>query len=171
MSPLVAKPVLEYAGGELVQVRWNGDDRGVVGGEGWEGRMEGWFEAVRKWEAILRSEESELWTKMEPGTAISKSTATVAHSTCAREVLICRVGCSLRQPPRPARAVVVLGHAAAVRRLRERGRLPEPTRGAEEAVRQGAGGVGSRAGEDGRAEEWRWGWGLGRVLIGCIECG
>ena len=73
MAPLAAKLVLEHApGGGLVQVRWNGDDRGVVGGREWEGKMEGWFEAVRQWEAILRDEGSELWTKMEPGTAISE---------------------------------------------------------------------------------------------------
>jgi len=72
MAPLVARPALEYVGGELVQVRWNGDDRGVLGGPGWEGKMEAWFDAVRKWEAILRDKGNELWTRMEPGTAISK---------------------------------------------------------------------------------------------------
>ena len=73
MAPLVAQPVFTHdpATGELVQVRWNGDDRGVVGGKAWEGKMEAWFEAVRVWEGILRSEEAALWTVMETGTAVS----------------------------------------------------------------------------------------------------
>lgn len=74
MSPLVAQPVFTHNGkGELVQIRWNADDRDVVGGLAWEGKMEEWFEAVRAWEAILRSEEMALWSKMEVGTAVSKS--------------------------------------------------------------------------------------------------
>lgn len=82
MTPLVAQPVFTHdpATGELVQVRWNGDDRGVVGGKAWEGKMELWFEAVRVWEGILRSEEAALWTVMETGTAVS----TYSHSYSLR---------------------------------------------------------------------------------------
>jgi trimethyllysine dioxygenase len=73
MTPLVPKPVFNHdQNGELVQVRWNGDDRGVVGGPAWEGKMDEWFEGVRAWEAILRSEEATLWSKMEMGTAVSE---------------------------------------------------------------------------------------------------
>lgn len=73
MSPLVAQPVFTHdADGELVQIRWNGDDRGVVGGKAWEGKMEDWFEAVRVWEEIIRSKEASLWSQMERGTAVSK---------------------------------------------------------------------------------------------------
>ena len=75
MAPLVAQPVFSHdpADGALVQVRWNGDDRDVVGGKQFEGRMEEWFEALRAWEAILRSDEAALWTVMETGTAVSQS--------------------------------------------------------------------------------------------------
>lgn len=53
-------------------VRWNGDDRAVVGGEAFEGaRMDEWYEALRTWEGILRSEEAQLWSQMEVGTAVS----------------------------------------------------------------------------------------------------
>ncbi|KAL8276320.1 hypothetical protein RQP46_011286 [Phenoliferia psychrophenolica] len=73
MAPLVAQPVFTHdADGELVQIRWNGDDRDVVGGKAFEGKMEEWFEALRVWEGILRAEESELWTVMETGTAVRK---------------------------------------------------------------------------------------------------
>lgn len=76
MRPLTKKPVFNHdERGELVQVRWNGDDRGVVGGEGFEaeGVMEAWFEGLRAWEGILRSEEATLWSEMEMGTAVSES--------------------------------------------------------------------------------------------------
>ena len=42
--------------------------------------MELWFEAVRVWEGILRSEEAALWTVMETGTAVS----TYSHSYSLR---------------------------------------------------------------------------------------
>lgn len=35
--------------------------------------MEAWFEAVRVWEGIIRSQEAELWSVMEMGTAVSES--------------------------------------------------------------------------------------------------
>ncbi|KAK4701775.1 cytochrome c oxidase subunit 5b, partial [Phenoliferia sp. Uapishka_3] len=69
-APLVAHPVFTHDGkGDLVQIRWNGDDRGVVGGEAMEGKMEMWYEALRAWETILRDEEAALWSKMHTGTA------------------------------------------------------------------------------------------------------
>lgn len=75
MRPLRRFPVFNHdENGELVQVRWNGDDRAAVGGAAFAGRrMDEWYEALRTWEGILRSEESQLWTEMEMGTAISES--------------------------------------------------------------------------------------------------
>ena len=63
----------DRASEELIGVRWNGDDRAVLGGEGFGGdKMEEWYEALRVWEGILRSPEMQLWTEMKMGTAISK---------------------------------------------------------------------------------------------------
>lgn len=87
MSPLLPQPVFTHSpiDGELVQVRWNGDDRGVIGGKGWTAeKVEGWFEALRAWEAVLRSEEAELWTVMEPGTAISALSLSFLWAACCR---------------------------------------------------------------------------------------
>jgi len=68
--------VLEHdpESGELIEVRWNGDDRAVVGGEqfGGSSKMDEWYEALRVWEGILRSDEMQLWSEMKMGTAISK---------------------------------------------------------------------------------------------------
>ncbi|GAA5995873.1 hypothetical protein JCM5350_007968 [Sporobolomyces pararoseus] len=81
MKPLKRYPVFNHdENGELVQVRWNGDDRAVVGGEAFAGeKMEEWYEALRVWEGILRSEESQLWTEMEMGTAIIFDNIRVLH--------------------------------------------------------------------------------------------
>lgn len=74
MRPLRKYPVFNHdENGQLVMVRWNGDDRGVVGGGGaFEGEtMDRWYDALRTWEGILRSDEAQLWSKMEVGTAVS----------------------------------------------------------------------------------------------------
>jgi len=67
--------------GELAAVRWNADDRDVVGSQvGWDAStVEQWYDAVRAWEAILRDEKNELWTIMEPGTAIIFDNMRVLH--------------------------------------------------------------------------------------------
>lgn len=74
MVPLIEYPIfLHDSKGELRQVRWNSDDRGVVGGgKAWMGKMGLWYHAVREWERILRSEESSLWSGMKMGTAVSE---------------------------------------------------------------------------------------------------
>ncbi|GAA5895731.1 uncharacterized protein JCM6883_001605 [Sporobolomyces salmoneus] len=81
MRPLKRYPVFNHdENGELVQVRWNGDDRAPVGGEAFAGdKMDEWYEALRTWESILRSEESQLWTEMEMGTAVIFDNLRVLH--------------------------------------------------------------------------------------------
>ncbi|BGP25914.1 hypothetical protein JCM10295v2_004856 [Rhodotorula toruloides] len=81
MRPLRRFPVFNHdENGELVMVRWNGDDRGVVGGEAFEGKtMEEWYEASRTWEGILRSDDAQLWTKFEVGTAVIFDNLRVLH--------------------------------------------------------------------------------------------
>ncbi|BGP33478.1 hypothetical protein JCM10296v2_005281 [Rhodotorula toruloides] len=81
MRPLRRFPVFNHdENGELVMVRWNGDDRGVVGGEAFEGKtMDEWYEALRMWEGILRSDEAQLWTKFEVGTAVIFDNLRVLH--------------------------------------------------------------------------------------------
>ena len=61
--------------GELVQIRWNNEDRAVMDvGEGRKGKgeTERWYAAARKWVEILRREESEYWVKLEPGRPLSE---------------------------------------------------------------------------------------------------
>ncbi|GAA5832341.1 hypothetical protein JCM11251_006415 [Rhodosporidiobolus azoricus] len=85
MRPLRRFPVFNHdENDELVQVRWNGDDRGAIGGPGFYGLdMDRWYKAVRAWENVLRSNQSQLWTKMEPGTAIIFDNLRVLHGRSA----------------------------------------------------------------------------------------
>ncbi|GAA5820975.1 hypothetical protein JCM3770_006155 [Rhodotorula araucariae] len=85
LRPLRRFPVFNHdERGELIMVRWNGDDRGVVGGEAFEGaKMDEWYEALRVWEGILRSDEAQLWSKMEVGTAVIFDNLRVLHGRSA----------------------------------------------------------------------------------------
>ncbi|KAM0786448.1 hypothetical protein ACM66B_001910 [Microbotryomycetes sp. NB124-2] len=81
MRPLSGMPALNHdEHGRLVQVRWNGDDRGVVGrGSQWQNKMDEWYEALHVWESILRSDESALWQQMQMGTAVIFDNHRVLH--------------------------------------------------------------------------------------------
>jgi len=83
--------VLEHdpESGELIGVKWNGDDRAVVGGEqfGGSSKMDEWYEALRVWEGILRSDEMQLWSEMKMGTAISKLFFSLPLFLCAFKLM------------------------------------------------------------------------------------
>ena len=64
---------------DLLQVRWNNDDRGVVGVFGGVDKSEGqiitaerWYWAARKWDEILKRESLQYWAQLEPGRPLSK---------------------------------------------------------------------------------------------------
>jgi trimethyllysine dioxygenase len=69
-----SKPVLchDLVGtGELVQVRWNNDDRSAMSEFPTEGGVEAFYEAIRRWDEILRRKDSEYWYQLVPGRALS----------------------------------------------------------------------------------------------------
>lgn len=85
IKPLIAKPVLEHdANGQLAIVRWNSDDRAVIGqGLAWQGevqlddgrvvdKVQGFYEALKVWEKLLRGEDSEYWFQLEAGKPMSE---------------------------------------------------------------------------------------------------
>ena len=75
IAPDQLYPVLELDSysGELRRIRWNNDDRGVVPfGEKYSPTE--WYDAARKWDAILRRKDIEAWVQLEPGTVLSMST-------------------------------------------------------------------------------------------------
>lgn len=68
------RPVKEYPvfnhdqRGDLIQVRWNNEDRGVIG-RGWKPtEMAEWYRAMVKFEKCLQ--ENEYWVQLHPGTVV-----------------------------------------------------------------------------------------------------
>jgi trimethyllysine dioxygenase len=58
--------------GNLAQVRWNNEDRGILG-PGWTPQdITDWYAAAREFESINRSPEAEYWTKLKPGTVVGE---------------------------------------------------------------------------------------------------
>jgi trimethyllysine dioxygenase len=54
--------------GLLYQVRWNSSDRATMDNDE---LLEQWYEAARKWCAILRRPEAEYWEQLQPGRPLS----------------------------------------------------------------------------------------------------
>ncbi|RDB28690.1 Trimethyllysine dioxygenase [Hypsizygus marmoreus] len=83
-SPPSGYPVLSHdaESGELVQVRWNNDDRSVMHGLE-PGRVEEWYDAIRKWNSCLTSPDSEFWVQLQPGTAWVVDNHRVLHGRSA----------------------------------------------------------------------------------------
>jgi trimethyllysine dioxygenase len=73
VQPYAPFPVLNHhpVTGELFQVRWNNDDRATM--DQWDNpeELEQWYDAARKWSAILRRPESEYWEQLRPGRPMS----------------------------------------------------------------------------------------------------
>lgn len=100
IRPTVARPVLEHdIDGHLAIVRWNGDDRAVIGqGLAWQGEVQlddgrlvdkvtGFYEALKVWERLLRSEDSQYWFQLESGKPMSKQLALICLNTLLTSLL------------------------------------------------------------------------------------
>lgn len=72
-SPASGYPVLGHnpITQELIQVRWNNDDRSVMNHLSPD-VVEKWYDAIRLWNKYLTSADSEYWVQLQPGTAIGK---------------------------------------------------------------------------------------------------
>ena len=58
--------------GNLIQARWNNEDRCVLG-EGWTpNEIREWYRAARAFENIVTSASTEYWSKLTPGTLVGK---------------------------------------------------------------------------------------------------
>lgn len=84
IAPDKLYPVLEVdeITGELQRVRWNNDDRGVVPFHN-EYSPEEWYDAARKWEAILKRESVEYWFQLKPGNLLVFDNWRVLHGRSA----------------------------------------------------------------------------------------
>ncbi|KAL9937329.1 hypothetical protein V8E36_003738 [Tilletia maclaganii] len=67
--------------GELVMVRYNNDDRSTLRVR--EEDVEPFYDALRKWHAILTSAEGEYWSQLVPGTALIFDNHRVLHGRAA----------------------------------------------------------------------------------------
>lgn len=67
---------------KLLQVRWNNDDRGVVGlREDFGMGAEKWYRAARKWNEILRKPNMEYWAQLKPGRPLSMLTGVLKKNS------------------------------------------------------------------------------------------
>ncbi|KZF19744.1 trimethyllysine dioxygenase [Xylona heveae TC161] len=85
IQPYTSFPILNHhpVTGELIQVRWNNDDRATM--DEWENEedVERWYDAARKWANILRREESEYWEQLQPGRPLIFDNWRILHGRSA----------------------------------------------------------------------------------------
>lgn len=83
-SPRSGYPVLGHdpCTRELVQVRWNNDDRSVMNHLEPD-LVEKWYEAISAWNKCLKSPDSEYWVQLQPGTAVVVDNHRVLHGRSA----------------------------------------------------------------------------------------
>lgn len=81
LQPYAPFPVLNHhpVNGELVQVRWNNDDRATM--DRWEDPedVDEFYDASRAWYEILRRQGSEYWEQLKPGRALIFDNWRVLH--------------------------------------------------------------------------------------------
>lgn len=83
IQPYKGFPVFEHdAGtGELLRVRWNSSDRAGV--EMPIGEVGKWYDAARKFDALLKKKENEYWEQLQPGTVLIFDNWRVLHGRAA----------------------------------------------------------------------------------------
>ncbi|CAI6340308.1 unnamed protein product [Periconia digitata] len=83
IQPYRGFPVLQHdpVTGLLLQVRWNSSDRAGI--ELPVDEVEIWYDAARKWDALLKKEENEYWHKMTPGSILIFDNWRVLHGRSA----------------------------------------------------------------------------------------
>jgi trimethyllysine dioxygenase len=79
ITPAKKFPVFNFADGlssqRLLQVRWNNDDRGVLGLEevssGHTWNTQNWYWAARLWNETINRKDMQYWAQLEPGRPLS----------------------------------------------------------------------------------------------------
>lgn len=76
IQPFAPFPVLNHhpVDGELVQIRWNNDDRATMDNWGDSEEVDRFYEATRQWVEILRRRDVEYREQLVPGRALSECT-------------------------------------------------------------------------------------------------
>ncbi|TRM64864.1 hypothetical protein BD626DRAFT_399658 [Schizophyllum amplum] len=83
-SPPGGYPVLTHdrVSDALAQVRWNNDDRSAMSHLD-PYVVEDWYNAIRAWQRLLTSPDSEYWVQLKPGTAVVIDNHRVLHGRSA----------------------------------------------------------------------------------------
>ncbi|KAI5818862.1 hypothetical protein BZA77DRAFT_306617 [Pyronema omphalodes] len=85
IQPFAPFPVLNHhpSNGELVQIRWNNDDRATM--DRWDDLedVEEFYDAARAWNDILRRQGTEYWEQLKPGRALIFDNWRVLHGRSA----------------------------------------------------------------------------------------
>lgn len=68
---------------QLYMIRWNNYDRGAKSDWNFK-QQKAWYDAARHWNEIIRRPEMEIWTQLEPGTALSKWLASMIFMSTRR---------------------------------------------------------------------------------------
>ncbi|KAL7418553.1 hypothetical protein Q5752_007011 [Cryptotrichosporon argae] len=80
LRPPISQPVFRHdERGNLVQVRWNNEDRGVIGA-GWKADdVRAWYDAAKQYQDLLQNEDAEYWVQLTPGTVVVIDNWRVMH--------------------------------------------------------------------------------------------
>jgi len=83
IQPYKGFPVLQHdpTTGYLLQVRWNSSDRASI--ELPVERVEEWYDAARKWDALVKRKENEYWEQLTPGRVLIFDNWRVMHGRSA----------------------------------------------------------------------------------------
>jgi len=85
IQPFNPFPVFNHhsVNGDLVQVRWNNDDRATM--DHWDDPddIEKFYDAARAWNAILKRQDSEFWDQPKPGRTLIFDNWRVLHGRAA----------------------------------------------------------------------------------------
>lgn len=73
LRPLISRPVIQHDEyGQLAQIRWNNEDRGVLG-QGWKAQdVREWYRAAKAYDEIVKSKDAEYWVPLKPGTMLGE---------------------------------------------------------------------------------------------------
>ncbi|WVQ93353.1 trimethyllysine dioxygenase [Kwoniella sp. CBS 9459] len=84
LRPPLSQPAFRHdEKGQLTQVRWNNEDRGVLG-QGWSAEeVKGWYQAARRYDELNKSEDAEYWVQLSPGTMLVIDNWRVMHGRSA----------------------------------------------------------------------------------------
>ncbi|ORY29175.1 hypothetical protein BCR39DRAFT_575262 [Naematelia encephala] len=84
LRPVISQPTFRHdERGRLAQVRWNNEDRGVIGSRWTPGDVQSWYAAARRFEEICRNEDTEYWVQLRPGTLLVIDNWRVMHGRSA----------------------------------------------------------------------------------------